>query len=140
MSFTSLVKLWILADVLQIPMLQNEIVGLILKKMSAERRCMDREAIDYVYQNTIEDSKLRSLTYKSVEMAMRCGFAGHELESRRDLNQPHNLAWANDVLEMYAMRDRSRLDKVFWGWTDLEAQCQWHIHPDGTKCSAATNA
>lgn len=139
MSFTTLAKLWILADVLIVPMLQNEIVDLIVKKMKAERRCMDHEAIDYVYSNTTEESALRRLTYKTIKMAIRCGLAGHELEFQRDLSKPHGLAWAHSVFKPYAL-DRSRVEKVFSGWIDLGHQCQWHVHSDGIECAAATNA
>lgn len=120
-------------------MIQNEVVGLILKKMKSERRCIDEEGINFVYSNTMEDSALRRLTFKSIKMAMGCGFADDELQSRRrDLNRPHDLAWANDLLAVYTMEGRYRSNKELWEWNYRERQCQWHVHPEGTDCAAAT--
>ncbi|KAF2481679.1 hypothetical protein BDY17DRAFT_325197 [Neohortaea acidophila] len=66
LDFDTLARLWVFGDAHDIPMLQNEVIDILRRKMDS-KTFFSAEVIAYIYDNTVESSTLRHLVKQTLK-------------------------------------------------------------------------
>ena len=104
-----------------------------VKKMRDAENVFTADAIEFIYENTTDNSALRSLVCHSLAKIRHYQpVIGNALgETLR-----------NDIEEAIAVAEKLE-DRLFKGdplvcatLTSLKPRCSWHVHEEGVTCSA----
>ena len=139
LDYVTLTKLWIFADVHDVPMLQNEVVDIMLRKMSESGGFIDEEAIYYIYENTVENSQLRRLTYECMHKLLTEAMAlGGGASSSRPLRDSlSEIMGSLPGMDELQKAKSSNLRLTYRRIAGLDYRCQWHVHRDSVGCPTA---
>ncbi|KAK4624533.1 hypothetical protein CLAFUW4_06224 [Fulvia fulva] len=125
LGIKKLTILWLFAEKHQIPLLQNEVLNFIHKKLGAERHSLVTD-LQYLYEHTKPDSPLR-LYY--IQALVRRGSASMALAPDKLSRWPR--AALVDVMRTTWGTDSGNCTHAkFLAW-DL---CKYHVHEEGVKC------
>ncbi|KAK5127924.1 hypothetical protein LTR85_005041 [Meristemomyces frigidus] len=132
-DYATLAKLWVFGDAHLIPLLQNTVSHILAEKMMATATAPDNDTIDFIYENTVQDSRLRHTINQSIRYmddpddfySVAMVWHGNEWET----DDPENL---KDVLETQKLIQASVAVQNSWLY---DRCCERHIH-DGVKCAS----
>lgn len=120
-----LLRLWIFAEAHQIPLLQNEVLSFLHKKLATEAR-ITTNVIQYLYEHTSPTSPLRRYYMEAVA---RKGKAASHLAPDQVGSWPR--AALIDVMRITWVTGGGACTNVKFRAWDL---CQYHVHEEGVKC------
>ena len=126
-SWSEVAKLWVFGDSHNIPLLQNQVIDLMKRKVIDLWENPVHE-LDYIYQNTIPGAALRKF---SIDVIGRT--SGLDEVSRQDLDELFDKEALIDLVEVIWKTNKP---KWYRGDVDKLDMCQYHVHEEGTKCGA----
>ena len=130
-TLNKLMKLWVFAEAHQIPLLQNEVLDFIHKKLLTETKIASN-VLQYLYEHTSSYSALRKYY---IEALARKGNAAYHLAADQVKTWPR--AALIDVLKItWAEAGGLRTNAEVRAW-DF---CQYHVHEEGVKCKKVDEA
>lgn len=134
MDFAALAKLWVFGDAHDIPMLQNEVVDITLRKIRKSKTVFTRDAIEYIYDKTVEFSMLRTLLCDVLFSLFpeTKALVDWRVALRIDVSKAISEAEAIRRQDWFCQRcegEKSR--RLFSG---PEWRCAFHVHEEGVVC------
>ncbi|EMC99029.1 hypothetical protein BAUCODRAFT_387901 [Baudoinia panamericana UAMH 10762] len=127
-EYNGLIKLWILGDKRQIPLLMNVTIDA-MRDVLVKRWILPRMSLGLIWENTAPGAQLRRFW---IHLMAQVGL-------RSSLKDEHKEFWVKDALwdvfrasyEMWRNGRATTLNKDAIAKLDL---CEYHCHEDGLKC------
>lgn len=122
-EWRDIVKLYIFGDRRNIPLLQNEAVNLLRKKI-AQLWQLPAFEVDYIYSNTTSGSPLRKFVIEVIGKARNISF-----------DKQTYVGWSSEpLIDLLALVWDPK--KASWSKEDVAAldMCQYHVHEEGVTC------
>lgn len=134
LSFRLIAGLWIFGDAHEVPMLQNEVVNVMIQKIQESLSFPSIDDLIYINENTVESSTLRSLLADILLVL----YAKELVWASLDPDRPDELFPGGNLQGTQQPLAPMRLVRRF-GLSYKQLQlpgwyCKGHVHSDGVQC------